>query len=448
MTVSLLTVKDLGLKAPRAPVRNEAGAREDHRRRMRRIERRLLVQTAIGIVLPALLWFSLRLLMGPAFAVYRIPSAFLTLAILILPLLAIQGWNWRAANRAVGEMWAFGDLRFDELSHMLDRRKVFEREAHDCGLFTNVLREQIGDSLTESEREVLAAIEQISRLIERSNQERDHIARSVKSGKNLTEATRAKVTRNKQVIADLHEQQNEGLEEVRSNLERIRNLSNGVCALTPLIKVITSIAQQTSLLALNAEIEAARAGKAGRGFAVVATEVRKLAVLSTNAAAEIRQKISATCQSMESELQGAQAALEERETSMAMSHMLSDLEAMQTEFEDNGALLLEVITDVDSSYGDMVDRLSDALGHIQFQDVMRQRMGHVQEALQEMRDQVLALAQKSSDARWEGHLDRTFQDLLDAQLSQYRMASQTITHLAVAGGEARVDNSRPAIELF
>ena len=435
-------------KISSARIPTDNNTREDHRRRMRRIERRLVIQSAIGVVLPALLWFSLWLLMGAAFTVHRGPAAFLIAVFLIMPLLVIQWWNWRAADRAVADMWAFGNLGFDDLSRMLDMRKVLQREAHDCGLFTNVLREQIGDSLAESEREVLAAVEQMSRLIDRSNREREHIARSIQSGKSLTEATRARVDRNKQVVAALHLQQSEELQEVRSNFDRIRNLSNGVCALTPLIKVITSIAQQTNLLALNAEIEAARAGSAGRGFSVVAMEVRKLAVLSTKAAADISQKIHATCQSVESEMQGAQAALQEREKSTAMNHMLSDLETMQQEFEKNSGLLLEVIADVDSSYGEMVDRLSDAMGHIQFQDVMRQRMGHVQEALHDMQDQVQVLAENSSDARWEGNLDRTFKSLLDAQLSQYRMASQTMTHLAVAGGEAQIDNSRPAIELF
>jgi hypothetical protein len=44
--------------------------------------------------------------------------------------------------------------------------------------------------------------------------------------------------------------------------------------------------------------------------------------------------------------------------------------------------------------------------------------------------------------------DTTFKGLLESHLSSYKMASQTITHLAIAGGSSDTDNSRPAIELF
>lgn len=424
------------------PVPSMVGAR------LGRIRRRMLYESLTRAFLLGAYFYSLVRLGGPGFSQNDIRSGILLTVFVLVPGLIYRWKNYVEARRAVQEMWAFGEMKFDQVSRMLSGREAIKQDVEDSRPYVEVLERQISDSLDESERQVVAAIGQIDQLIGQCTNQKEHIARSVASSRNLAESTHERVENNRELIAAIQMQLESEIAETRANFERIRHLSGGVFALTPLIKVITSIAQQTNLLALNAEIEAARAGSAGRGFAVVAMEVRKLAVLSTRAASEIAEKINSTHKNVEAELKEAQTALKHKEAGAAMNHLVSDLEGMQREFASTGDLLLDVICGVEASYGNTVARLSEAMGHIQYQDVMRQRLGHVQEALAQMGEHLLELNAKPEDPDWDGRLDRTFKSMLEALLDQYRMASQTNTHLAVSGRAASANPSGPAIELF
>ncbi len=87
--------------------------------------------------------------------------------------------------------------------------------------------------------------------------------------------------------------------QARQTDERIAKLSRAAQEIGDVVKLITAIAEQTNLLALNATIEAARAGEAGRGFAVVASEVKSLASQTAKATDEISTQISGMQQATE-----------------------------------------------------------------------------------------------------------------------------------------------------
>lgn len=150
---------------------------------------------------------------------------------------------------------------------------------------------EIAQNLSNSMQEVSATTEVIFQHVSSMNQDAAQITSKVNRGVESSGELMQRAIELKQVTVEASERTQQIYDDVKANMELAVEKSKAVEKVEMLTKTVMEIANQTRLLALNASIEAARAGDAGRGFTIVASEIGSLADQSAKTVSNIKEII-------------------------------------------------------------------------------------------------------------------------------------------------------------
>ena len=207
------------------------------------------------------------------------------------------------------------------------------------------------------------------------------VAQSASQASSVAQDVRAKAQEGVEQVAQVTESMAElsvASAKISKDMEVLGKQANGIGAI---LSTISDIADQTNLLALNAAIEAARAGEAGRGFAVVADEVRKLAEKTMAATHEVNNSISAIQQSVHTNIKSVGETGE-------MAHRVTEI------VQHSGAVLDEIHNLAEAS----ADQVRAIAAAAEEQSVSCDHIGQSVDAISNIANQVVGTMQEADSA--------------------------------------------------
>lgn len=187
-------------------------------------------------------------------------------------------------------------------------------------------QEQMASQQSASMNQTTASTDELNASLEKSRDHTQSTSSSIQYMKNVTAEQIETVENSRQEITALKEK-------VDSIADKMDNLNEKADRINNISELVTNIANQTNMLALNASVEAVRAGKSGKGFSVVASEIRKLADRSKESAENIRTLVTDVRDSIQN------TAIMTREGAETASSWVRVAEKTVTSFQEVNELL-------------------------------------------------------------------------------------------------------------
>lgn len=233
----------------------------------------------------------------------------------------------------------------------------YERENEALRMQMGALKQQIKEQVKLSLQQLSHVSDEVSASVASLNEQATSISQAAKEASIVAIESAEKSTQGKQQLQTQVEnmvQMNEKMAQIEANMNKLQQAMKEIEHIAALV---TSIADQTNMLSLNASIEAARAGEHGKGFAVVANEVRKLATQTKQSVADVARVLG----DIHHHIMTMSQSLEQ--ASLSVTESTNGIETVYT-FFDEFASALEQIRQYNVRIDDDMKACVQAVGEI------------------------------------------------------------------------------------